>query len=191
MLEVGCGVGNLVFPLLENPATSPNLFFYACDFSQRAVDFVLGNPKYDPQRMAAFPCDITDGEKLSEHITESSLDLITMIFVLSAIHPENFDRVVQNLRSLLRPGGLLLFRDYGRYDMAQIRFKQGSKIADNFYVRQDDTRSYFFTIEEVGELFERNGFDVQSNVYVNRRTINHKEKLNVPRTFLQGKFIRR
>ena len=37
MLEVGCGVGNFIFPLLEEDR---NIYFYACDFSPRAVQFV-------------------------------------------------------------------------------------------------------------------------------------------------------
>lgn len=139
MLEVGCGVGNLVFPLLDNP-NCRNLFFFACDFSARAVDFVKANPSYDEDRMKAFQCDITELEQFQGHIEEQSLDIISMIFVLSAIHPSKFSRVVSNLKHLLRPGGIILFRDYGRYDMAQLRFKSGSKIADNFYVRQDGTR---------------------------------------------------
>ena len=37
VLEVGCGVGNFMFPLLNELA---NTYFYACDFSPRAVQFV-------------------------------------------------------------------------------------------------------------------------------------------------------
>lgn len=53
------------------------------------------------------------------------------------------------------------------------------------------SRSYFFTTEEIGDLFKSNGFSVQSNLYINRRTINKKESLDVPRTFIQGKYTRK
>ena len=37
LLEVGCGVGNAFFPLLEE---IPNMYVHACDFSPRAIQFV-------------------------------------------------------------------------------------------------------------------------------------------------------
>ena len=46
---------------------------------------------------------------------------------------------------VMKPGGVLLFRDYGLYDHAMLRFGRGHKIADNFYVRQDGTRAYYFS----------------------------------------------
>lgn len=137
LLEVGCGVGNLIFPLVEENLN--DYFIYACDFSSRAVEFVVQNPLYDAQKMNAFQCDITT-DQVFKHIQPASLDIITMVFVLSAIHPDRFVDVLRNLHQLLAPGGVLLFRDYGLYDMAQLRFKAGHKISENFYMRQDGTR---------------------------------------------------
>lgn len=185
MLEVGCGVGNLIFPLVQNQKN--NYFIYACDFSPRAVEMVKNNELYDECNMKAFQCDITT-DSIFQNIEKESLDIITMVFVLSAIHPEKFEVVVKNLYRILKPEGVVLFRDYGLYDMAQLRFKPGNKIAENFYVRQDGTRSYYFSFNEIHQLFDKNGFDVISNYYVHRRTVNVKEKIDVPRIFVQGKF---
>lgn len=46
---------------------------------------------------------------------------------------------------VLKPGGMVLFRDYGLYDHAMLRFSKGHKISDQFYVRQDGTRAYYFS----------------------------------------------
>ncbi|XP_067632893.1 tRNA N(3)-methylcytidine methyltransferase METTL6 [Eurosta solidaginis] len=191
LLEIGCGVGNLIFPLIEEQRKNVNgssWFYYACDFSKRAIDFVRTNPLYDEQIVRAFQCDITTKE-IYRNITKCSLDIVTMIFVLSAIHPDKFSHVVENIYHLLKPGGIVLFRDYGRYDMAQLRFKPGNKIADNFYMRQDGTRSYFFDEKELNEVFANSGrFEMLANSYVHRRTLNIKEGIDVPRIFLQAKF---
>lgn len=185
MLEIGCGVGNLIFPLIEDGHR--NYFIYACDLSPRAVELVRQHNLYNEAYMKAFPCDITTGD-VFETIPDESLDIATMIFVLSAIHPDKFRPVISNIYRLMKPGGMVLFRDYGLYDMAQLRFKPGHKIAENFYMRQDGTRSYYFAENEVSALFRDEGFEVVVNSYIHRRTINPKEGIDVPRIFVQGKF---
>lgn len=184
VFEVGCGVGNFLFPLLNET----NLFFYACDFSKRAVDFVKENAKYDESRCKAFVCDITEDD-LTENIPPHSVDIVTLIFVLSAIHPDKMVSALKNLKTILKTDGCLLIRDYGLYDYAMLRFSPGHKLADNFYVRQDGTRAYYFSTAVLSLLMENAGFEVSHLDYVKRETINKKEGLCVPRIFVQGKFL--
>lgn len=184
LLEVGCGVGNFIFPLLEEKT---RFYIYACDFSPRAVQMVKSHPLYAEEQVRAFQCDLTR-DPLGEHVPIESVDVVTLIFVLSAIHPEKMRQVLDNVRSVLKPGGLVLFRDYGLYDQAMLRFSPGHKLAEGFYVRQDGTRAFYFSEEGLEQLFVKSGFVVEANGYVCRETVNRKHGICVPRVFLQGKF---
>ncbi|XP_009946775.1 PREDICTED: methyltransferase-like protein 6 isoform X2 [Leptosomus discolor] len=145
------------------------------------------NALYSTERCKVFQCDLTKDDLL-ENIPADSVDVVTLIFVLSAIHPDKMHLVLKNIYKVLKPGKCVLFRDYGLYDHAMLRFKSGSKLGENFYVRQDGTRSYFFTEEFLSQLFKAEGYEQVVNEYVQRETVNRKEDLRVPRVFLQSKF---
>jgi methyltransferase-like protein 6 len=70
---------------------------------------------------------------------ETTHDFGVLIFVLSAISPEHFPLVAKKIYDSLNPGGVLFFRDYGKYDLAQIRFAKRKKnqLGKDFYMRSD------------------------------------------------------
>ena len=49
LVEIGCGVGNFAFPLLQDK--NCELFIYACDFSPRAIEFVKSHDAYDEEKI--------------------------------------------------------------------------------------------------------------------------------------------
>ncbi|XP_028249140.1 tRNA N(3)-cytidine methyltransferase METTL8, mitochondrial [Parambassis ranga] len=86
ILEVGCGVGNSVFPIVNN-IKETNSFIYCCDFSPSAIQLVKEHPDYDDSVCHAFVHDICE-ETASFPFPPQSLDVILAVFVLSSIHPE-------------------------------------------------------------------------------------------------------
>ncbi|XP_059822565.1 mRNA N(3)-methylcytidine methyltransferase METTL8 isoform X3 [Hypanus sabinus] len=127
IFEVGCGAGNSVFPILSKICDT-STFLYCCDFSACAVDLVMSHPLYNASKCYAFVHDLCDEASSTYPFPDGSIDVILLVFVLSSIHPERMQMVINRLSKLLKPGGMILFRDYGRYDMSQLRFKkEGSR----------------------------------------------------------------
>lgn len=151
LLEIGAGAGNTAFPILAKNQ-NPQLRIHACDFSKKAVTVIRESEKYDTKYIQADVWDVA-GNELPPDIAEGSVDVAIMIFIFSALSPRQWDRAVHNVYRALKPGGLVLFRDYGRGDLAQVRFKKGRYLEENFYIRGDGTRVYFFEEEEIAEIF--------------------------------------
>ncbi|XP_075678476.1 tRNA N(3)-cytidine methyltransferase METTL6 [Dermatophagoides pteronyssinus] len=194
LLEVGCGVGNFIWPLLESGLPFE---FYACDFSQSALDIFRKNEQFDPKRCHVFQADITEPNGILSNFKSDDdetlkFDFVALIFVLSSIHPDKMPQAMKNISDILDPDhGMLIFRDYGLYDYSMIRYSNGHKLSENFYVRQDGTRTYYFSIDVMRKLAAESNLEIIQLDYVQRETRNIKENLCVPRIFLQGKFRKR
>ena len=64
---------------------------------------------------------MTNVSTLTRVVAGGSVDVVSLVFVLSAVDPSKFEAALKNIESVLKPGGLLIFRDYGLYDMAMFR----------------------------------------------------------------------
>jgi len=191
VLDLGCGVGNALFPLIEELAKK--FFFYACDFSPKAITLLKQNPAYNEKLVTAFVCDISK-EDLTPTIPENCGNFAILIFVLSAISPDYFTSIAAKIYKVLARGGILFLRDYGRGDLAQKRLatktQRDASLSDNFYVRGDGTRVYYFDVDEVTTLFTSVGFTKLECDFVERTVTNRKTETDMERCWLQAKFVK-
>lgn len=127
---------------------------------------------------------------LSLFNSSSFFDIIVMIFVLSAIPPVKVSICLRSLLMALKPGGILLYRDYGLYDLTQLRFKAEQCIDKNFYTRGDGTFSYYRDEEETRQLFLSHGFECIECKTDSRLVVNRLRKLQMHRIWIQGRFKR-
>lgn len=193
ILEVGCGAGNTFFPILRQNKNE-NLKIYACDYSKVAVDIVKSDESFAPnhEKKIAYSSvwDLANPEnKIPDDLEPNSCDVVILIFIFSALHPNQWNQAIDNLKKILKPGGKVLFRDYARYDLAQVRFKKNRLLEDNFYIRGDGTRVYFFTEDELRDIFCKNGFKEERIATDRRLLVNRKKQLKMYRNWIQAVFV--
>ena len=184
LLDMGCGVGNSFYPLLTR---LPNLYVNAFDFSKRAVNMAKTHPMYEKEK---YRINLYDLDLVKDDIPNKNNDYGILMFVLSAIKPEEHEKVIDKISKVINKGGILYFRDYARYDMAQLRFakRKKNRVGDNLYMRKDKTLSYFFDKNEIENLFIKYGFSIVNSNVICRLIENRKENKKMHRLWLQIKF---
>lgn len=226
ILEVGCGNGSTVVPILRS---SPSITVYACDCSEdtleKANEIVCSTKGVDVKdRFHPFVLDISketfpdwlfckscqsSRAKAVDLLLDSShhnirkehpvslrenqccvrgIDFITMIFTLSAIPYDIMSTTIERCVSVLKPGGFVLFRDYGLYDMTMLRFLPHQRLRFREYMRSDGTFSYFFSLDTVRELFHAAGLLELELEYCCVRSVNRKNGKDMQRVWVHGKF---
>eukprot|EP00667_Euglena_gracilis_P020530 EG_transcript_22262 len=181
IMEAGCGVGNTVYPLLEE---LPHCVVFCFDFSRTAVQLVKEHPKYDPERVVAMVHDLTAPP--IPPLIPADMHFATLIFVMSAIPDAKHQPALHSVFEKLRSGGVVYFRDYAVDDMTQRRFRESAKVDENTFRRHDGTRTFFFSTEYWAALGRACGFVVLSCEYVRKTVTNAKEGKEMHRTFLQS-----
>eukprot|EP01066_Platyproteum_vivax_P012475 Platyproteum_vivax@DN5672_c0_g1_i1.p1 len=186
LIELGCGVGNTLMPFLEENKHFRGL---GVDCSSKAIELL--QTRIEASDLGGrVSLDVVDLIADQWGIRKETGDVVTLIYVLSTLSPASMPGVVKKAVELLVPGGQILVRDYARYDLAQVRFAKQTncKLDDNFYVRQDGTRAYYFTTEELGKLFEECGLAAIQNEYKFSTKVNRKTGCQMKRIWIQGQF---
>ena len=194
VVDMGCGVGNALLPMLQQFS---NMTAKGFDCSSTAVGLLNERLRCEGMstRCQASAIDMTDRAFDFEEFYGTA-DFVLLLFVQSAISPEHYEHIVKLASKILKPSGSVLFRDYGRYDMAQLRFeasskRQGNRISDGFYVRGDGTRAKFFTEAELRACWEVDGtFKRGEVVHHTKLFVNRKTNVEMKRIWLQGKWTK-
>ncbi|XP_052186377.1 uncharacterized protein LOC127797481 isoform X2 [Diospyros lotus] len=132
---------------------------------------------------------LNDFSYLSEKkCCHGGVDFVTLIFTLSAVPRHRMPTAISACFSILKPGGLLLFRDYGLYDMTMLRFGPERKVGFREYMRSDGTRSYFFCLDSVRDLFVHAGFIELELEYCCIKSVNRRNGKIMRRIWVHGKF---
>jgi SAM-dependent methyltransferase len=232
VMEIGCGVGNTVLPLLElhpwivKPHSKEKqlLQVWGLDFSSIAIDLLKQDERFlqannndmnndndnnplrnatttIPPRAHAAVWDITQHfpQDIDSQLYQAA-DISMLLFCFSAIAPSKMVQAAKHVADTLKPGGVLIFRDYGRYDEAQIKLgtSRRKRLGDNYYVKHDLTRVYYFDLEDLRRLFGRNdshdkecvgaGLEVLELKYIQRLYTNRSKGDVRRRVWVQGRF---
>eukprot|EP00754_Rhynchopus_humris_P006455 Rhum_TRINITY_DN13109_c0_g1::Rhum_TRINITY_DN13109_c0_g1_i1::g.57067::m.57067 len=158
--------------------------------------------------------DDDEGDDKGLPAPPGSVDYALMLFVLSALDPAGgaMQRGVRRVARQLRPGGVVLLRDYAVYDQAHVRFLDRQRGAEaskceaggvagppyprvdharcldarRRFRRGDGTLSFFYTTEDVRALARGAGLEVVRSEYHCAEQVNRRTGAAVRKVFVNA-----
>jgi SAM-dependent methyltransferase len=205
MVELGCGVGNTLLPLLEDERYAA-WTIYGLDLSAVAIDLLQQDVRYTTAAHRTWAGVANLVSDPLPDICHNVAHVTTLLFCLSAVAPAQHGVAAAHAVQALRPGGVLVLRDYGRYDQAQLQLATqrakwlggnnnanggGGSDDDNahFYCKADATKCYYFTTEDLIRLFgDELGLEVLECAYIQRQYQNRGQGVRRRRVWVQARF---
>lgn len=181
ILEVGCGHGCSMYPLLKSlPAST---LYIATDYSPNALSILRGHSDYNETCIKTAIWDVTVQTE-QPNILQHPINVIICIFALSAVKPEHHCKAFCNMASVLTSGGIILFRDYGLHDMTMYRHPK--RHGENLFERNDRTLAFYFDLDYLREVATSSGFTVVELEYATVEVRNRKKENCMRRVFVHA-----
>ena len=196
LVEIGCGVGNTLLPLLKDDGW----IVWGLDFSNVAIELLKNEERFRNSKGRAHarvwdisqPPPLDDEKQLPPPLPWFGVaNVTTLLFCLSALNPKDMAVAARNVASTLKSEGTLLFRDFGRYDEAQLKLgtSRGKRLGENWYRKHDGTRVYYFALEDLERLFVHEaGLKMLELQYIRRVYYNRGTRERRRRVWVQGRF---
>ena len=200
LVEIGCGVGNTLLPLLEDKnkryGNDIEWTVYGVDLSTVAIDLLKKDDRFqrasrDSRAWAGVANLVADG--LPEPC-KGVADIATLLFCLSAVPPGDHATAAAHAVQALKPGGVLVIRDYGRYNQAKLQLagQRAKRLTEHYYVKHNQTKCFYFSTQDLHQLFvKQEGLEELENGYIQRQYQNRGDGTHRLRVWVQARFRRK
>ena len=140
IIDLGCGCGNDTLYLIERGKK-----VIPCDYSKNAIHNIEKN---FPEVEKAYRFDMSRGLPFEDNLT----DIIISDLSLHYFTKEKTSKILQEIKRVLKPNGLLIFRVNSVKDVNHLA-GQGTEIEHHVYKTNDGRYKRFFDEEDINRFF--------------------------------------
>jgi len=150
VLDLGCGWGTFVFKLAPSCKEVVGL-----DFSSKSIDLCNEILQKEPHKNIKFVC----ADAGDSGLDAESFDLIISADLFEHIYPEDFERIIDECRRLLKPGGKLSIWTPHRGHILEILKN------NNIILKRDIAHVDYKTMDGMIASLKKKGFSIRKSYY--------------------------